>query len=411
MVAIVFMYTGKVEATGVEALLRTRRLASFLQIEGCVEACDLALMALANNSASLEVVQQLYACRQLLPAADDDPAAPAFVSSVQGFCRQKLVQHRGQGGGTLDSVPLADLLVWAFPSAPAVLNDAAALRSLQSLSPEALEALLANASFATDSEDSVLVMLAHWINANSGAPGAARRALVLQLRLLHLSDAFRNALLPELSWLGLTANEHRFLCTYASAAPRARSRLALTFYNVWGTSWYSADARPRVVFFEGRCLDWSISQEQLTHSTVLCAKFTECAAGHGAIVINGLEWRVQLTYMNDNSRVFFLGLCASLPQPFARLKHLEWLCSAAGMEPCRLLLRRDAVSNGRNCQNGPLTSDASVGMVPSIMAPLDPDDGQAAAPARQAALISVLPISRWTGYLRDGKISGTLTVL
>ncbi|KXZ51936.1 hypothetical protein GPECTOR_11g61 [Gonium pectorale] len=462
MAAIRFMYTGEVEAAGFEGLLRTRRLAARLWVEGCVKACDSALLALLGATPPpggdpFGAVMQLYAHRDLVPGADAEPdgkpSVAALSSAVLGFCRDRLAQHfppdqadggsGAQGGGSAAAIAatpasLRPVMVWVFPSAPAVLNNADALKALLRLPARAMAELLSCEAFATDSEDSVLLLLAHWLEANPQAPDPDRRRLVRAVRLVQLSGAFRCALLPELPWLGLGTDEHRFLCAFAAVPPARRSRLAVNFqYDMLGP-WYSSAPRPSARSPKGRRLQWSIGREELAASCNVYGVFAAAGPGSGGLVVAGVEWRPRLSYLTCPGYAaagFFCDLHGRLPAVFGggsaeQQQRLSWLHCAAAPGPCSLTLRRAPGPGGQ--EQEALEQSVGEDAVPTIFASFAPpgEEAEEAVNAEEAAVEGeearaatvssaqgpvaappLVPLSRWRGYLRDGRITGTLALL
>ncbi|KAG2493016.1 hypothetical protein HYH03_008679 [Edaphochlamys debaryana] len=157
LAAIRYMYTAKLqEGMSAAELLHARRLASYLGVEGCVEACRTALAALARSGTAedpLAGVVQLYTVRHLLPCWDDDPAG--VTESVFNECRAQLVAYKPATTSSNPSPPvnagpaepaeapppppLASLLVWAFPDAPSVLSSPASRAHVSALPASSLE--------------------------------------------------------------------------------------------------------------------------------------------------------------------------------------------------------------------------------------------------------------------------------
>ncbi|KAG2490615.1 hypothetical protein HYH03_011007 [Edaphochlamys debaryana] len=215
-----FTYTGELDVEGATDLLSVRRIASFLGVEGCLEAVDAALVARAQSG--LHGVVELYACRQLLPGRDDDPAAAALLPALQAACREGLAKSLRVPMATLPlpsggSVKAGEVLAWAFPDAPSVLSDPATKRQLLALPAAALEALLSSESFGTDMEDTVLLLLAEWLSAHHGVAqnmtGVVER-LCRCVRLSQLSSVYLHGVLPLVDWFPISPPELRFIQQY-----------------------------------------------------------------------------------------------------------------------------------------------------------------------------------------------------
>ncbi|KXZ51797.1 hypothetical protein GPECTOR_11g24 [Gonium pectorale] len=362
--AIRFIYTGHLgEQAGACAaeLLRVRRFALQLQIGGCVEACEAAILRLVAHGGSgkggkgpLAGVEELFSVRHLLaekpggadsgatgssPAADGCPpaaakggAAPAgfaaaatswdpFVARVLAACRQQLTEHCGAALVALKAAAaagaaataaaaavlagLGELLAWAFRDAPSLLSCPVGRRQLAALPAAALEALLRCEAFGTDSEASVLLALAVWVEANGGCAvrESIRRRLCRQVRLSHLSTPYLHALLPRLPWFPISREEHAFLCQYVAAgaerdAPARRKALAAVAYGKYDCTspWYAAPPRPAGRSDAGRPYEWSVKQEDLAADLDgalhrLPHGLSGCFAnGASRLVAHGFEW-------------------------------------------------------------------------------------------------------------------------
>ncbi|KAG2491147.1 hypothetical protein HYH03_010588 [Edaphochlamys debaryana] len=323
--AVRFIYTGQLGVSAASDLLRVRRLAAYLGVDGCVEQSDDALLDLLGPKegaagSPLAAVSELYACRQLLPGRDDDPGAAGLTDALLAACRRLIAQHWGQpataGPGAGPSP--TDLLVWLFPDAPSVLSDPGARQALLVLPPAALEALLGSEGFATDSEDSVLLMLAEWRCANltsgalsasvsddsvadspapsssptrrgccagggggpGGGDGGPLRRLCGLVRLCHLGPSYLHGVLPLLlPWFPASREELLFVARYAAAAEGAQRQLmaeaAAGRYRL-PPAWTAAAPRPRGRADAGCAYAWAVRAEEL-------AAALETAAGLAAV--------------------------------------------------------------------------------------------------------------------------------
>ncbi|KAG2490613.1 hypothetical protein HYH03_011005 [Edaphochlamys debaryana] len=124
--AIRFIYTGELDVGNVAGLMRVRRLAAFLGVEGCPKAADAALVELARSR--LSGVAELYACRQLLPDPEHDPAAAELRPRLRAACQERLAKNAGSlaagatfsfpgpAGGSVKEVKLGKVPAWAIPS-------------------------------------------------------------------------------------------------------------------------------------------------------------------------------------------------------------------------------------------------------------------------------------------------------
>eukprot|EP00198_Chlamydomonas_reinhardtii_P003425 XP_001692761.1 predicted protein [Chlamydomonas reinhardtii] len=283
--AIQFAYTGRVEAGGgIREVLQVRRQAAYLQMEGCMEACLAAVREKleagggagagaaaagggAGGGAAAEVppptaVLELYSCRDVWPDPSEDPAFAALLTEA----KRRLVAHFG------------DTL--------AVLNKQQLYEQMQALPAEGLEALLESDDFGTDSESSVVLVLAEWMAANhSRTDAATRRRLCELLRLVQCSRTYLSWVLPALAarheaspdsaagWLPLTRDDATCLLTYSSATEKERSAITgegLLSMSVaiehWPANWLSTQRRRQCLPAEGRTIGFSASLAELTQA-------------------------------------------------------------------------------------------------------------------------------------------------
>ncbi|KXZ46086.1 hypothetical protein GPECTOR_47g362 [Gonium pectorale] len=197
LAAILFAYTGRVAAGNVRGTLELYRQGQYLQVEGCGEACCdaiVGMLAAGTSSAgsggsgsgssdrSHPAVLELYECMDLWP----DPALEPAFTSVLSAAGARLVAH--------------------FGDALAALNKPELRRQLLALPAEGLEALLESDDFGTDVEDSVLLLLATWVQRNGDTAGVeAIERLCRLVRLLQLSPDFAAVMLPALACARLAA--------------------------------------------------------------------------------------------------------------------------------------------------------------------------------------------------------------
>ncbi|GLC46813.1 hypothetical protein PLESTB_001800700 [Pleodorina starrii] len=327
--AVKFMYTGKLDASDAATLLRVRRQAAYLQVEGCTEACDEALLALITApqpsqqqqaGGLLAGVSQLYCCRDLLSRAD---VAPATLRKLLDVCRQQLVKHAGsadsgqqqqQGAGAAPAVvpsstggpgPIGELLAWAFGDAPSLMSREDVRRQLEALPAAAMEALLGCDSFATDSESTVLLMLLTWLQVNPSCNAKSRQRLLKLIRLTQLCDTYLFRLLPLTTLSIISPQELRFLYEYASAPEDKRVRMRQTAGPAgfdFSSAWYRDVPRPAPTAGEGsgsgdsRSYEWSVDAEKLraalqsTESQKTAYVYGEFTSSGPRVVSNGLEW-------------------------------------------------------------------------------------------------------------------------
>ncbi|KXZ51806.1 hypothetical protein GPECTOR_11g248 [Gonium pectorale] len=192
--AIRFAYTGEVAADSVREALEVLRQAAYLGIEGCGAACLqllLSMLALAVPEVSVSKpsadgqssggfpyphVLELWECRERWP----DPLEEPGFAAVLAFATRQLLAH--------------------FGDALAVLNSRSLLAHILGLPASALEALLESDDFGTDTESSVLLLLAEWMAVNHDRTTAATRERLCQrVRLVQLSRPYLHSVLLPLA--------------------------------------------------------------------------------------------------------------------------------------------------------------------------------------------------------------------
>ncbi|KXZ40958.1 hypothetical protein GPECTOR_1140g412 [Gonium pectorale] len=181
--AIKFAYTGEVQADSIREALGVLRQAAHLQVEGCAAACLERIKTLlpqaqgaAGNAPVVPPVLELYACERLWPEAVEEPR----FASVLEAAKPLLVSHFGDTLAALNRPVLREQLL----TLPAV----------------ALEALLESDDSGTDTEDSIMLLLATWMHENRGrTDSAARERLCRLVRLVQLSRQYATFVLPLLA--------------------------------------------------------------------------------------------------------------------------------------------------------------------------------------------------------------------
>ncbi|GLC37564.1 hypothetical protein PLESTB_001583600 [Pleodorina starrii] len=320
--AVRFMYTGKLEVNGAEALLRVRRIAGKLQIAGCVAACDAELTALTNGTGPspagahpLTGVADLFTYRALLPTA---PEARAAVDALLDECRKALVRYAPcstSSGSDAPIVPggpgLGELLAWAFRDAPSLLSDPVMRRQMCALPEGSMEALLASSTFATDDEASVLLMLAHWLHAHEDVNKATRKRLCKQIRVCQLSDTYLLVVLPELPWFKISPEEYRFICVYTRSSAEKREfmrKITAQGSNQIDTacSWYAAVPRPWPGTRAVAGYDWRVQRcdmKALLGKSKGEVARSACFGRKGAseVVSRGFEWRIEISWLRGSA--------------------------------------------------------------------------------------------------------------
>ncbi|KAG2441582.1 hypothetical protein HXX76_003203 [Chlamydomonas incerta] len=299
--AIKFAYTGHVEATSVREALQVRRQAAYLQMEGCVTAClavvkEKVVEAAAGEAAAGEgpgsqaaaatpavaagtaaaasaqggsrpsaanspstsppPVLEFFGCAQLWPDPAEDPAFAALLAEA----KQQLLAH--------------------FGDALAVLNRKQLYNQMLALPVVGLEALLESDEFGTDSESSVVLLLAEWMAANYSRTDAdTRKRLCGLLRLAQCSRAYISWVLPALaathaagppgpdSWFPMTLEDVARLTAHTTSSEAERKAMVewgpCAITKSWPAGWLSGEPRRQCVPAEGLTFSFSASLAQL----------------------------------------------------------------------------------------------------------------------------------------------------
>ncbi|KAG2491109.1 hypothetical protein HYH03_010553 [Edaphochlamys debaryana] len=257
--AIRFAYTGEVAACSIRQALETMRVADYLEIKGCGAACveciSQQLLASGEGSAGSVLpadppVLQFYGCSGLWPDSLTEPAFAAVLASA----KPALVRHFG------------DTL--------AALNRPALRDQLRALPAAGIEALLESEDFGTDSEDSILTLLAVWMRVNwERTDAATRKRLSGLVRLAQLSSYAAACFLSALSvdfelkgedhpagWFPVRAAHSSLVAMYASslAVQQKYIRKTLPF-----PAWCNMNPRPQCVPAEGLCYEWTVTRDAL----------------------------------------------------------------------------------------------------------------------------------------------------
>ncbi len=356
--AIRFMYTGKVVQPGepqgaqggqqgashgsndtrsdcsMRTLLLIRSQAEYLQVQGCAEACDAALVARlaeaddvseeasgeesdadsdegdsSGSAAShLAPLLELYSCRQLLPSPEEDPRAGAILDT----CCQHLQRHwdselPARVAGLARPSKLK-LLAWLLGDGNAVriANDPQLLQRWLALPTDVLEELLQSDHLSTDDEGTVVVLVEKWVAAKgSGVTAAGKASVRAQLRLVNCSPSYLFDVLPKLPVLGpKAAQQAAFLarCQLTDRSEWERMGRRLGGYDMSSPRY--GKARRQSVPTLGVPFRWEISRDELLAALrvegsgfkgVLC-RFRHAgglSAGDSfSVVALGCEWQV-----------------------------------------------------------------------------------------------------------------------
>ncbi|KAG2437706.1 hypothetical protein HYH02_011084 [Chlamydomonas schloesseri] len=197
LAVVEYAYTGQVKPGSVTEAIQIWRQADYLQMKGCMAAClELVKKKLAeekraaaagasgssaggSTGSSAGAAIEFFQSYAAWPDAATNPSHQSFMPLLAEAKRQ-LVAHFGDTLAVLNKKELYDQML----ALPAV----------------GLEALLESDDFGTDSESSVVLLLAEWIDANYGRTDAAtRRRLCGLLRLCQCSRAYLDWVLPALA--------------------------------------------------------------------------------------------------------------------------------------------------------------------------------------------------------------------
>ncbi|KAG2441060.1 hypothetical protein HXX76_003913 [Chlamydomonas incerta] len=295
--AIQFAYTNCLEAgISVRKALQVRRQAAYLQMDG----------RSSGNAAVLE----LYGSSALWP----DPAEDAAFAAMLTGAKRRLVAH--------------------FGDALAVLNDPARYEQMVALPAVGLEALLESDGFGSDSESSVVLVLAEWMAANyASTDEALRRRLCGLLRLVQCSRTYLCGVLPVLAarhqrsptsaagWFEVNPAQATSMVAYSTASAAERKAMAAEGAP-WGpcagmatvpAGWRNTQPRRQCLPAAGRSYDFSVSLKEMEtcfgalepgEKGYLIPRVPASRLG-SHIVAQGLEWRPYLQSASGASTAGF----------------------------------------------------------------------------------------------------------
>ncbi|KXZ51805.1 hypothetical protein GPECTOR_11g247 [Gonium pectorale] len=321
--AIRFAYTGEVAADSVREALELWQQASYLGIELCAAACVERVRVLLDAQAAAAAEPpflQLFKCSALWPNPNEELGFAAVLASA----KKKLAAH--------------------FRDAPLALNSPVLLSQLSELPAEALEGLLESDDFGTDSEDTVLLLLAEWMAVNHDRTDAtARERLCRQVRLLQLGRAYLGSVLPALAaahqralaaegsgrspspagWFPIGVQELAFITALASSLTdrEAWKAEAAGVYDL-DSPWYLTRPRRQCIPAAGREYPWHIAQTSLAAALAALqlgkAFYLHCEASGSQLgtFAHGLVWRPALYIGRSDPPVAMLVLRAAAPPVF-----------------------------------------------------------------------------------------------
>ncbi|GLC41031.1 hypothetical protein PLESTB_000950600 [Pleodorina starrii] len=427
--AIRFAYTGEVAAgssSSVLEVLEVRRQADYLEIKGCVAACDKVLKAMIKASgaggtkeggsgkrvAGPEIFE-LFGAEALWPDLDAEPGFGAIVASA----KRRLVPH--------------------FRNSLAVLNTPSLRGQLLALPATGVEALLASTEFGTDNEASVLLLLAVWMDANHRTTATeVRQRLCSLVRLPYLGRPYFSLVLPALAanfeknpngragWFsGVTVTFAAFLAAFTGAAARERQCMLQSAPPATVPALQMSSRRQCISPTDGLTFRWHISKDQLLR-VVRCLPPASQQGVHVHGIFDqqsrhdlfawGFIWGVFIK-ISAGQPTAGLYLCCRLPAAVA--PHCDGTLTAMTVVPisARLVVHRRQGNAQSNVHVVISSSEDFVtvgsGVGASKLLPLRQPPPQGAAGGATAAAVVPDPLAAWADYLVEGKITGTLTLL
>ncbi|KAG2442816.1 hypothetical protein HXX76_002895 [Chlamydomonas incerta] len=274
-----------------------------------------AAAAGSGNAAVLE----LYSCAALWP----DPAENAAFAALLTEAKRRMVAH--------------------FGDALAVLNNKERYEQMVALPAVGLEALLESDDFGTDSESSVVLLLAEWMAANHASTDEAlRRRLCGLLRLAQCSRAYLAGVLPVLAarhqrspasaagWFPMSVTEATCMLAYSTASEPERKAMSAEG-QAWGpcagmatmpVGWRNTQPRRQRLPADGRSFDFSAGLTEMEKSFgalkpgeegLLYPRLPGSRLGD-VVVAQGLEWQPFMKWVSGASTA---GVFASPREPAA----------------------------------------------------------------------------------------------
>lgn len=219
--ALSYLYSNKLppEATAsVQQLLGVRRQAGYLEVAGCVQACDMELSAIFESAqrnycpptasgaerlfpSKLLPALDLYACRDMVYLCEGEPGIRRVLASALSYvvrCMEEPDPDPSVGPSK------GDLLAWLLGGdAVTLMNSQEHAQKLNRLTMSAMEALLQSSSFGTDDESTVLLVLEAWASVR-GMPAAWRDSVRRLVRLANTNESYLTDVVPFLPWVQRT---------------------------------------------------------------------------------------------------------------------------------------------------------------------------------------------------------------
>ncbi|GIM08508.1 hypothetical protein Vretimale_12519, partial [Volvox reticuliferus] len=429
--AIRFAYTGEVVGSSIRDVLELRRQGAYLQINGCTAACDDVIQRKLITDAMGKLAElsacEAQSCRSSTPSgAQGSAVLELFV------CEALWPDLEAEPGFAAMAEMAKRLLVAHFRTSLLVLNTPSLLDQLLGMRAVGLEALLESNDFSTDSESSVLLLLATWMEANyEQTDTETRQRLCRTIRLAHLSRPYLSLVLPALAadhekdpvspsgWFPLDVMQAAFFIGFANVAVFERKKLLDANSSACVRSpdflYHSLRAEPRrqCIPPSGLSFRWYVSQLELQ------AQLQQLPAGaqrrcygnfeNGApgVIAWGLVWRVSLI-ITGGAPAAGLFIWCELPQalrvPGSRLSQKGGPTAVTQFVAQVAVHRRLGDTEVRFGPEDYLDVGLGLGW-PQILYLLP----QREAPDAGGGGGDLL--AAWKDYLQDGKVSGTLTLL
>jgi hypothetical protein len=422
LAAVEFAYTGQLPAGwDMQQLLELYRQAQYLQVAGCAESC----------------VQRLAELLQAIGSAARGATAPNVADSAaqtlagHAFCNPTLWALLEGSPALLAALQTAKpLLVQHFGDALAVLNTPALREQFLQLSMAGVAALLETDDLGTDSESSVLLLLGTWVQANYSRTTAEERSQLCGLvRLAQLSKPYLECVLPALAadserlpdqqagWFAISSQEASHIRGLQGSTGTERKRRQEAWTDVCGApkhpAWYSQQVRRQCLPAEGRRVEWSISEEELRSKLAgLQEGQTTDSYATTQLYAAGFSWQPYVQYKHGNSSAGLFLYC-DLPSDDSPSGSTVAAACKACVVPmsARLSVSRYVIGNGARGEDvverfSPTVDFCAVGWgwgFPSLL--------PRQRPLLPAGAAGPLSLERWAAWLKDGKLSGSLTWL
>ncbi|KAG2496140.1 hypothetical protein HYH03_005742 [Edaphochlamys debaryana] len=419
--AIRFAYTGQIHASSVREALEVLRAGDYLAIEGCAAACSQWLAdkvqeaPVANvgppqpqAAASEPPLLQLLACEDLWPSSD------ARFQAVLSAAKAHLVRH--------------------FVSTLAALNRPSLRQQLEALLAAALEALLESNDLATDSEDSVLLMLATWMRANWAHTDAAdRKRLCDLIRLAQLSPSVTSCVLLSLAadfeskgpeheagWFPIPHSKAALVSCYHACSPELQADMREGRTPIGTPAWLKAGKRAGYNLMWGTEFPWSISRAVLRAALEQLAEAGEAEQGvHLGLKVPAILYNGEPCLM-AGGYAWTVGVIAERGKPNASV-YLECRAPEAFKVPGSSLAGRTEVFPASFCGHLAVYRWRDGQQEAAVSERIEPHHPVYVGAARRlsqtlplvdapAVLAAADPLAAWEPYLGpNGKITGVLT--